>query len=204
MNRSKIQLAIIAFITAIILAVFVGIRFASPNTDLMEQIGNRAIQECQKNGVALSIGSKQTSGLVIKTLTFYDVVAEFNPFYLTFSSISATPSITAMTSNAIDGKLSARHVTLELPFLGAIHFGNGSAHVRIDEEDNTFVRDFKFSGACNVKGHFTITKDSKFTDYRFVFTPKKEQQALFTTLATLGTPLRKISDDQWLLESEPK
>ena len=204
MNLSKTQLAIIASIIAIILAVFIGAHFVSPDADLMEQIGNRAIDECNKNGVALSIGCKKSSGLVVKTLTFYDVVAEYNPFRLKFSSISATPSITAVTSNAIDGNLSAYHVALELPFLGTINFGNGSAHVHIDKQDNTFVRDFKFNGACNVKGYFTITKDNKFTDYRFVFTPQKGQQALFATLATFGTPFKKGRNGQWILESNAK
>lgn len=204
MNLSKKQIAVVAFFVAVILAVFVGASFSSPDADLMDQIGNRAVEECQKRGIALSIGRKHMTGFIVKTLIFEDVAAEFNPFRLTFSSISATPSLTAITDNVIDGKLSAHHVTLELPFLGAIDFGDGSAHVHIDKENNAFVRDFKFTGACEVKGHFTITKDSEFTDYRFVFTPTKAQQALFVTLSTFGTPFKKTNSGQWILESESR
>ena len=201
---SKKQLAVIGAVVAIILAVFVGASFSSPDADLMEQVGNRAIEECQKRGISLSVGRKHTSGFIVKTFIFDDVAAEFDPFRLTFSSIGATPSLTAITNNVIDGKLSAHHATLEIPFLGAIDFGDGSAHVHIDKENNAFVRDFKFNGLCDVEGYFTITKDSNFTDYRLVFTPKKEIQALFAALETFGAPFKKTNDGRWILESEPK
>ena len=204
MSFSKKQLAVVGIVVAIILAIFVGASFSSPDADLMEQIGNRAVEECQKRGIGLSMGRKYSTGFIIKTFVFEDVAAEFNPFRLTFSSISATPSLTAITNNVVDGKLSARHVTLELPFLGAIDFGNGSAHVHIDKENNAFVRNFKFNGPCSVKGHFAITKDSDFTDYRFVFIPKKGTRTLFAALATFGAPFKKTDDGCWILESEPK
>ncbi len=204
MNLSKIQLAIIGVFIAIIIAVFVGASFSSQDADLMEQVGDRAIEECQKRNIDLSIGRKHTQGFIIKTYIFDDVVADFAPFRLTFSSISATPSLTAITDNVVDGKLSAHNVTLVLPFLGAINFGDGSAHVHIDKENNAFVRDFEFKGLCKVKGHFTITKDSDFTDYRFVFMPSPEQQSLFATLKTFGTPFKKTDNDHWILESETK
>ena len=99
MNLSKIQLAIVGVFIAIIIAVFVGASFSSQDADLMEQVGDRAIEECQKRNIALSIGRKHAQGFIIKTYIFDDVVADFPPFRLTFSSISATPSLTAITPN---------------------------------------------------------------------------------------------------------
>lgn len=204
MDFSNKKLIIIASVVTILLAVFVGLTAYSPDAQFMEQIDKRAVEECQKHGIELSIGHKHLSGFAIKTLVLYNVVAKFKPFCLAFSSIAATPSITAIADNAIDGKLTAYNVSLQLPFLGTINFGDGSAHVHVDNENNIFVRDFKFHGACNVNGYFTITKDNVFTDYRFVFTPSKGQQTLFATLASLGTSFKRLGNDQWLLEGKSK
>ena len=204
MQLSKGQ-SLVAFSLAVFfLAILAGVWLTAPKQSDLDDIANRAAEEYNKLDIHLKVGNKRTAGFLIKSFRFEDVVAEFNPVHLCFSSISATPSLQAYTKGITDGRISLKNVTLELPFFGAINFGNGKAHLYVDKDDNIYISNFLFKGLCSVTGYANIIKTQNLLDYSFTFAPSKDQASFFLTLMTFGVPIKKTNDGRFVLACKSK
>ena len=204
MKLSKGQSLVAISLAVFFLVILAGVWLAAPKQSDLDNIVNTTAAECKKLDINLSVGNKRTTGFLIKTFRFEDVVAEFNPVRLCFSSINATPSLKMYRKGVTDGKISLKNVTIELPFFGAINLGNGKAHLFVDKDDNIYISNFLFKGLCSVTGYVNIVKTQNLLDYNFTFAPSKDQEAFFLALMTFGAPIKRTSDGHFVLACKSK